>query len=265
MGEWISDSYKILICLWAMAWFDFIICSREFYYRWCGISKYVIIPGECPGSIGHHKHVSRRNIKPLGTYWWFIIWHFSLRVRILYLFCSKYWKCSFTNNLLAQLVCVLCNLEMYNFGIDKYVVAIVPVRLVFMYSYVLSVHYFNCVVHVDKYRRRQIVVGDVNCKVHVTEFNFYCLSFVFDDWLHITLHFKCKHKILTCLDNVHGLFRGPAVPLFSCISCIFLYSDLPPVFSCIFIKNAANSCFFLYFWKWLEQVPRSFFFAPSLL
>ena len=54
-------------------------------------------------------------------------------------------------------------------------------------------------------------------------------------------------------------YRGPAVPLFSCISCIFLYSDLPPVFSCITIKNAANSCFFLYFWKWLEQVPMSFF------
>ena len=71
-------------------------------------------------------------------------------------------------------------------------------------------------------------------------------------------HFFGK-KCLTAGVSTQNLSRGPAVPLFSCISCIFLYSDLPPVFSCITIKNAANSCFFLYFWKWLEQVPMSFF------
>ena len=56
-----------------------------------------------------------------------------------------------------------------------------------------------------------------------------------------------RHRISCCAPTIHwkcdAQIRGPALPLFSCISCIFLYSNLPPVFSCIFIKNAANSYF----------------------
>ena len=84
------------------------------------------------------------------------------------------------------------------------------------------------------------------------------------------LHSRLYHRTkiwLACqiskrCDNLN-YHRGPAIPLFSCISCIFLYSDLPPVFSCIFIKKKPRiPVFSCISGNYLNRSQVSLFFAP---
>ena len=57
--------------------------------------------------------------------------------------------------------------------------------------------------------------------------------------------------------------RVPALPLFSCIS-LFSFIQICLCFFLYFHIKRCEFLFFLYFWKWLEQVPISLFFRTNV-